>query len=300
MLLNEVLDQFIISRRERCCRPQTIESYRKKLRWFAEWCAGHGLNSVGSITTMNLIDYVQSLDDAQTKYNHHPYREKINGKLSTASIAGQIQSIKTFFFWCWKRGIINTNPAETIKKRSYIPRPGKRTMRPETLLALYGAVENDRDRAMLAFMADTGCRRGEVCSLTVDNVDFHDLSCLVSGKTGERKVFFTQRTSNLMNKWLTTRSHKSIFVFTRFDSGVSLTAGGINEVFKRLARKCNAIGPASPHALRHLVGQTWTDKANLELARQKLGHKDIYTTARFYANQDEKRLKENTDKLALL
>jgi len=43
--------------------------------------------------------------------------------------------------------------------------------------------------------------------------------------------------------------------------------------------------------VRHYFGQHVTDNANLEIARQRLRHKSIEITARFYAHQDDVRRK---------
>jgi integrase len=69
---------------------------------------------------------------------------------------------------------------------------------------------------------------------------------------------------------------------------------GIHRVFKRLGEAAGVKGRYNPHALRHLVGQRFTDEGNLELARQKLNHSSIHVTAMFYAHQDRERVQKAT------
>ena len=162
-----------------------------------------------------------------------------------------------------------------------------------------------RDLALVAFVADTGCRRGEAASLRIVNLDLENGEALVDGKTDERLVDFGDRTAKALRAWLDVRPEVDHdYVFVSFSNGPSnddpLGVGGIYQVFKRLARAAGVTGRFNPHAVRHLVGQQFTDKSNLELARQKLGHRDIATTADFYANQDRERVKRASQRLSLV
>lgn len=74
----------------------------------------------------------------------------------------------------------------------------------------------------------------------------------------------------------------------------------ISQIFKRLAKKAGVNGSTNPHALRHLVGQTWADNVNLELVGLKLGHQSVVTTAMYCANQDRARVKAATELHSLL
>jgi len=140
-----------------------------------------------------------------------------------------------------------------------------------------------------------------VATLTLASLDLEKMEARVSGKTRVRVVDFGRRTAAALRAWLDVRpevDHDRVFV--SMVTGEPLGVGGIYQVFKRLARAAGVKGRFNPHALRHLVGQHFTDETNLELARQKLGHTDIRTTALFYAHQDRERLKRASERWSLV
>jgi integrase len=167
-----------------------------------------------------------------------------------------------------------------------------------------------RDLALVLFAADTGCRRGEIRSLRISNLDLDKMEASVRGKNmgeeNDREVEFSEGSAQALQDWLAVRpkvDHDYVFVSLSTDHnlyGEPLGVNGIYAVFKRLAKASGVKGLYNPHAIRHLVGQHFTDTTNLELARQKLGHSDISVTADFYAHQDRDRVKRATRRHSLL
>lgn len=160
-----------------------------------------------------------------------------------------------------------------------------------------------RDLAMLLFTVDTGARAGEVASLRRENLNLKRYEALVDGKTGPRVVDFTHRTAQALSDWLSQHpTPQSDFVFVGLhapNQGEPIGPGTLYQVFRRLAKSAGVTGRFNPHSIRHRVGQVWADNTNLELVRQKLGHRDISTTA-VYANQDRERVKRFTEKVRIL
>jgi integrase len=157
-----------------------------------------------------------------------------------------------------------------------------------------------RDYALVTFIYETGCRPGECVSLLLEGVNLESCEAIVRGKTGTRKVLFADTTAGTLRNWLAIRpdcDHDFVFVGR---TGTPLTVSGLYQVFRRLAGNVGIRGRYNPHSVRHLVGQTFTDKTNLELARDKLGHSSVTTTARFYAHQDGERVRRATRRLSLL
>lgn len=171
----------------------------------------------------------------------------------------------------------------------------------EDLQKLLQAADNLRDVAIIRFIASTGCRSGETATLKIDSLDLARREARVVGKTGSRTVDFNIETQTALQRWLQEHPNdQSGYVFVGLRSPyIPITPGTIYQMFRRLAKAAGISGRFNPHAVRHLVGQTWTDETNLELTRQKLGHRDISTTM-VYANQDRARLKSATDRIDLL
>jgi site-specific recombinase XerD len=317
LVLLDAIQRFLLSLEANGRAERTIGSYRQRLAGFLDFVAeARGPVRLNELGPEDLDAWVVSLRRAGCRYQDHPVKPVEDGGLSEATIAGRIQAVKAFFSWCVERGYLDRSPARHLKR----PRPARsarsKLMTLGDLLLIESEAEKraesgqPRDLALVRFVADTGCRRGEVVSLRVSNLDLGLGEALVKGKTTHkddyRPVEFGPRTAEALRAWLTIRpdvEHDRVFVSLSNDParyGRPLGVNGVYQVFKRLAAAAGVMGKFNPHALRHLVGQHFTDETNLELARQKLGHKDISTTAEFYAHQDRERVKRATRVHSLL
>lgn len=229
--------------------------------------------------------------------------------LSNVTIRGRLTAVKTFYAWGINRGHWGTSPAAAVRfkkgRRSKVLRAAK----PEEVKRMVAAAGErarngqKRDLALLLFTVDTGCRAGEVAGLRREHLSIARREALVDGKTGPRMVDFTNKTAQALSNWLSQHpTPQSDFVFVGLhtpNQGNPIKPGTLYQLFRRLAIAAGVNGRFNPHSIRHLVGQVWADNTNLELVRQKLGHRDISTTA-VYANQDRARVKRFTEAIRIL
>lgn len=287
--LGQAIDQFLLHLHAAGRSPQTIKSYRLRFRRllaypeFMEW------QPLTAVTPEMLDRYGADLREAD---------------LSDASRLAYIQTAKTFFSFCHRRGYISRDPGVDLERPKLNHDARNRVMARQDLYRLLDLASaqarrgNPRNLAILMFMADTGCRRGELTSLTMRNLRLDDLEATVTGKTGSRAVDYTDKTANVMRSWLDVRPdvpHDFVFIGQgQKNDGQPLLPGALNSLFKRMGKRAGVQGRCNPQAVRHLVGQSWTDAVNLELVRMKLGHASITTTAMFYTHQDMTRVKAAT------
>lgn len=303
MTLNDALRAFLLSLEAQGRSAETIETYRVRLASFVEL---YGAGEVGSVGPAEVDTWVVAQRRQKLRYENHPTRPTVNSGISLATLAGRIQSIKTFWRWCAERGHVAKSPACHLKQEHYDPSAESRAMTKEDLAAMLRVARergSPRDYAILCFVAETAARLGEVASLRLGTLRLEKLEATIVGKTGKGVVDFNKRTADALRAWLAVRPRSDsdkVFVGEGRYAGQPLNREGIHQVLKRLARDADVHGRFSVHSIRHLVGQNFTDHGNLELARQKLRHANITTTARHYANQDRARLKQATEKLSLL
>ena len=275
-----VLDAFLLYLEAAGRAPCTLGIYRERVGYLLAFLKGRGIGELEDVRPGDLDAYVVSL--------------RRRG-LSLVTISGRIVVIKTFFAWCVKRGYLERSPADHLTKPK-LERGGRSmAMARDDLARLVGAADGrPRDLAVLLFLADTGCRVGELVALCVCDVCLEKCEAHVNGKTGGRAVDFTERTARAVEAWLTSRDGPEDTLF-------GMTANGVRKMLERLAERAGVTGRCNPHSIRHLVGQNWLDQgANLEIVRQKLGHRDIAVTAMFYAHQDRVRVKAATEKFSLV
>ena len=278
--MKRILEEFLLYLEAGGRSLRTLATYQERLGYVLAFLGERGIGELEGVRPEHLDSYVCSL--------------RRRG-LSLATIAGRIQAVKAFFAWCVRRGHLERSPAEHLKKPKLEHGGRSMAMERDDLARLIGAADGrPRDLAVILFLADTGCRVGELVRLKVGDVCPEKCEAHVNGKTGGRWVDFTERTARAVEAWLTLRDGPGESLF-------GMTANGVRKMLERAAKRAGVEGRCNPHSIRHLVGQAWLDGgANLELVRQKLGHKDIQVTAMFYAHQDRERVKRATERYSLV
>ena len=132
-----------------------------------------------------------------------------------------------------------------------------KVLRPEELEALLNACGNPRDRAILAILAETGLRIGELLSMRLRDVEaLQDGSfrLRVRGKTGLR-VVVAIRSAPALSEWLEAhprREYPEAPLWTTLRKPFRpLRPKAFREHLRHLARKAGLSRPVSPHMFRH-------------------------------------------------
>lgn len=137
-----------------------------------------------------------------------------------------------------------------------------------------------RNLCLIMLMLKAGLRAGEVLALKVDDVDLNagKVHLAKSGAAQERTLWLDEDLIGLINKWLQTRPHQSLYLFTTL-KGERLKDRYLREMVKRLARKAGITKDVHPHLLRSTFAvQLIRETNDIRLAQNALGHRDISTT----------------------
>jgi integrase/recombinase XerD len=122
----------------------------------------------------------------------------------------------------------------TLEDLRKLPRAAEESMRPE------------RDRALLLFLADTGCRVGGVVGLTLADLNVQRRWAVVTEKFDKsRSVFFSEVTAEALREWLEVRLEWDTggdWVFLSRHGGGQLTVHGVNQLSTRLKERGGAEG----------------------------------------------------------
>lgn len=276
-------DEFIQSLAAQGRRPRTIESYKERLSIFASYLVGFEVNQV----TPRQIDTIISI------FRSH---------YAPASVAGLIQTIKTFYRFCMVRGYIGLSPAGHLKRPAVDRVADNKVISQSDLERMIEQARNTGatlEYCLLLFMADTGCRVGELIGLNLADVNLVKYEATVTGKTGYRVLDYGEATKDALQAWLDIRPKTDpVAFFTTREGRISHRC-----IYTHLESLAADLGIEryNPHAIRHRVGQAWVDSgANLELVRLKLGHRDVTTTARFYTHQDRDRVKRASKRYSVV
>jgi len=204
-------------------------------------------------------------------------------KLNKRTLSRKISTMKSFFKFMLREGLIKSNPASSlIYPRLDKPLPNFLTEK-EVISILKLPKGNEllalRDRAILEFLYSTGARVSEMVSLKMENVDFVSAIAKVRGKgRKERLLPLGEPALNSLKKYIDKRgdNNPSLFINKR---GGTLTDRGVRDIIYRYIKKAAIPSKVSPHTFRHSFATHLLNRgADLRSVQELLGHSSISTT----------------------
>lgn len=264
----------------------TEMSYKRDLEKVRHFMEEQGIVDVCKITVTNLNSYILNL-------------EKNNFKAATVS--RNIASIKAFYHYLLKEGIVKEDISETLKAPK-IEKKIPEILSMEDVVRLLEQPRGDtpkeiRDKAMLELLYATGIRVTELISLKLADVNLQMgfILCRDGGK--ERVVPFGTEAKNALIRYLDGTREEMIdapdseILFANC-SGQSMSRQGFWKLIKYYAKKAGITDDITPHTLRHSFAAHLVENgADLRSVQEMLGHSDISTT-QIYANMSHSRIRE--------
>lgn len=288
MLLTEAIEALCIATRADGRSARTVESYHQKLAALLTFL---GDVPVEMITVDDLRHYIADLMDRRILYAVHPSRKQVKGALSPFTVASNVRACRRLFNWLEEEGRIETSPMRRIRT----PQPRRREPKGisrQNLLALLkstgaGSVADLRDRAIILFLADTGCRVGGLCGLLVGDVDLDSRLAVLVEKGGKtRRAPFTRTTARALQEWLAVRPQDkgpALFVGLGNRAKDTVTPTGMARMLTRRAKQAGITGPVNPHSFRHAFARDFLlDGGDLGTLADLLGHTSVLVTKDFY------------------
>jgi integrase/recombinase XerC len=209
-------------------------------------------------------------------------------KLSRASMARHLSTLRTFFRFLMREEIVESNPARTVttpKREKHLPSVLQTA--DITLLFEQPDISDDlglRDRAWLELLYGSGLRIGELVGIDIDDVELRVRLVKVRGKGGkERIVPFGSKAEEALRAWLRVRNaapdEAAIFLNYR---GERITARSVRRLFDRYVRSASLRAGVSPHTLRHSFATHLLNAgADLRAIQELLGHASLSTTQKY-------------------
>jgi integrase/recombinase XerC len=318
--MKDALEKFLKHlQHERNASPHTLRNYESDLDQF--W---------------HYLTPTAGKDPALAKIDHLLLREYIahlhDERLEKSSIARKLASIRSFFKFCVREGILKQNPARLVATpklpkripvvlsaeeingfldslaRGELSKPAEDSDQPrhhrpgapddETRLLL------KRDRAILELLYASGLRVSELTGLNLDDLDRREQMLRVRGKgRKERIVPFGGKAQSALDAYWPVRTellrrNKSVdaqAVFLNY-AGRRLTTRSVARLVKKYVHVFNINWDIHPHSLRHAFAtHLLADGADLRAIQELLGHASLSTTQK-YTHASIRQLMEVYDK----
>lgn len=291
MQLSEAIDALVTTTQAEGCSAYTVEGYRRNLGHLVEFL---GDVEVSAISVQDLRRYSAALRVRSERYSDHPMSAAKEGGLSPFTIATYLRAAKRLFNWLFEEGMISDNPSLRLKNPTPTRREPKAVSREDfaRILAVTDgdAPEQVRNRALILFLADTGCRAAGVTHLRLSDIDLDAMAARLTEKGLKTRVVpFSPITRDALIAWLTVRpddgSEDWLFInLGRKRKEMRLTEEALGEVLRRLGKRAGVAGVVNPHSWRHAFAREWLrNRGDLATLARILGHTDVSVTARYYA-----------------
>jgi integrase len=256
-------------------RAQTNEQYKRVLTPL--------VTAIGAERSLDLVSYLDLLD----------YFDQRGPGWAESTVYSYVTVVKAFFAWCVDVDLLERSPAQHLKRKTPRPDPTvNRAVPPDVLAKMVAAVRfKPRNRALLLFLIDSGCRIGGAASLVLGKLSLEKGIAELTEKGG---VKFTARfgpdTADALAAWLKKRpavTHE--FVWTGNGPRYApLLPDSISAIVRRLCAEIESDDVYSAHAIRHAVGHAYANAGiPPTITQRKLGHSDVTITLRYYYPQDE-------------
>lgn len=245
--------------------PRTVLFYQEKLGRFLEF---HEELPIEKEHILEFISYLKERGNSHETINIH------------------LRALKAFFHWAHSQDFIPSNPMQGMPMMK-TPRLLAQCLTPYELQRLLEIIRRSgrnrlRNQAIVFLLLDTGMRPGELCNLSLEDLNLSENMVRVSGKTGERLLPISQKTRKALLSYLRSRKglpgEKALFLT---EKGEALTIDALRHIFGALKRR-TGIKRLYPYLFRHTSATSYLQNgADLETVRRLLGHTSYAVTQRY-------------------
>ncbi len=286
-LANEAAAFLHYCRLEKGLSSNTLSAYGRDLRSFAEFARP----ASGTVPDAGAV----------RGYLDHLY----GSGLSSRSIARRITTLRNFYRFLLREGVIASDPTEHVgapRQWQVIPK----FLNLEEIERLVRAPEGNgpvalRDRAMMELLYATGLRVSELCAAALHDLNLEMAVLRVTGKGGKQRLVPVGRAAILAvrryleegrPKLLKGRGSRFLFVTSR---GGGLTRQAFWKLLGKYGRKTGIFQGLTPHIIRHSFATHLLERgADLRSVQTMLGHADISTT-QIYTHVMRSKLRRTLD-----
>ena len=266
--------------------PRTLANYRWAPVQLAAWLHANGHTDDVTALTPDLVrQWLRHL--GQTR--------------SENTARSRYVGLRQFVQWCLAEGELHTDPLANVHQ-PVVHDQHTDMLTPDQLRALLDDMDGPafpdvRDKALVLFLADTGCRLSETVGLRLPDVDLRARTARVTGKGGRPRVVpFGARTARALDKYLRLRRRE------RYSDRDWLWLGstgkgrlGGNGVQQALRRRGTRLGlpRVHPHMFRHGFADSWLRAGGSETDLMELaGWRSRQMVSRYAAANRSERARE--------
>ncbi|MBS1637621.1 MAG: tyrosine-type recombinase/integrase [Bacteroidetes bacterium] len=268
---------------EKRASPHTILSYRNDLDHFQAFISEH--------------DKDLDLSEVNYQYIRGWVAMLVDEGLSPRSINRKLSSLRSFFKFLMKEGLIESNPVQKITglkspKRLPVFVEEKSMEKLYSELSFEEGFSGVRDKLILDLLYQTGMRRAELIQLKDSDIDLNNLTIRVLGKRNKERIIpiSLELKRNLTDYFSVKKDKKfesDMLLLT--DKGTGLKEHTVYGTVKKYLEQITTIQKKSPHVLRHTFAtHLLNNGADINAVKELLGHANLSATQIYTHNTIDK------------
>lgn len=243
------------------------------------------VRDVLSVRELHLFRFARHLAEVPKK--HGPE----GATLSAGAQGCYLHTVRGFFLWLVKSGVLLENPAHDLPVVKSVRLPRRVLTKAEARRLMNApsrsSVQGLRDRAILEVLYGTGLRRGECLRLDVTDVDLGQELLLVRSGKGkkDRMVPLTRQAVSALDLYLRearlklVKDSRELALFLS-KYGLRMSPTCLSTLLSKHAKASRIEGAVFPHALRHAYAtHLLKGKASIRHVQELLGHQSLQATA---------------------
>jgi integrase/recombinase XerC len=276
--VNDFLDYIKFEKRY---SKHTLISYQNDLEQFFSFLKEYDSPAIPQISATFIRSWLAGLKGEE--------------RLSAKSINRKISTLKSFFKYQLKKGVITASPMTTITS----PKISKRLpqfVKENDIETLFQHVEFPDDwngktsRLILLLFYNTGMRLSELINLKENQLDVYNRQVKVLGKGNKERIIpVSPELMAELNEYVAASPAKvvqNVFVGSK---GKPLYPKFVYNAVKTYLATVTTIDKKSPHVLRHTFAtHLMNNGANLNAVKELLGHSSLAATQVYTHNTIEK------------
>lgn len=262
----------------------TVESYRIDLLQFQEFCFREAGLQVHLVDAVLIRGWIVSC---------------VENELSNRSVNRKISTLKSFFKFLMKEGVVQKNPlakVESLKNRKRLPVfvTGNQMERLFDDVAFGMDFSGCRNRLILEIFYGTGIRLSELLNIQVNDFDRAGLTLKVLGKRDRERIIpvpvilakSVDHYLELRNEQFGVSGNDKLFLT---DSGQPLYPKFVYRLVTVSLGMVTTLDRRSPHVLRHTFATHMLNNgAAISAIKELLGHANLAATQVYTHNSFEK------------
>jgi tyrosine recombinase XerC len=313
-----LIEQFLeYLRLERHFSPYTARCYGADLRQFAQFLGEDEQPADGQQPPTDSADQAPGIGRKMVACDPLLVRRFLGHldqhEYSAATMARKIATLRSFYKWMARQGLIEQNPMMLIRTPKQAKRLPK-SMSVEEVEKLLATPDDKttlgaRDRAVLETLYSTGIRVSELVELNLQNLDDVGESLTVRGKgKKERVVPLGSHALAALRHYLAMLDKDSRFAMVKQrlaegevvplfvnKSGGRLSSRSVRRKLDKYLAQAGLDPSISPHTLRHSFATHLLDNgADLRSVQELLGHQSLSTT-QIYTHLTTQRMRQAYD-----